>query len=457
MPDPTSFTWNEAAGRYQDAAGRFVSRQRVRSAFERAIVGTTDRVGAISEQLRSGRITLRQWHQAMRNEVKNVTLYTAAMERGGWAQLRAKDSGRVGSIVKAQYKYLDRFAGQIASGEVRLDGRFLNRARLYPQSGRQTSHLFGRVAARDRDYTHERSSLASGESCQGCLDEQAKGWVPIGELVPIGSRQCSMNCHCSIEYKRFADSTIMAQDSSAYTPLDPDAFETFDKYFKNGVPTAERKLLHDAIVRDHFKNAKRVRNPTVRVLGGGPAAGKTSSIRGVNLGNTVTVDVDHVRTMLPEYREAILAGSKHAAALSHEEASYIAKRIGAHGVSGRFNLLMDGTGDGSFDNLKGRVDSYRGNGAKVIGSYTTVDTDKAMARMIARGNKTGRYVPETYLRDTHKKVSQVFPQALEGGLYDYAELWDTNGETPVKVLTHADGKTTIHDVELWKRFLEKGK
>ena len=38
-------------------------------------------------------------------------------------------------------------------------------------------------------------------NCDECVSEAARDWVPIGEEVPIGERQCLTHCHCSLEYR----------------------------------------------------------------------------------------------------------------------------------------------------------------------------------------------------------------------------------------------------------------
>lgn len=199
VPDPI-YKWNPRAGRYIAPSGRFVTQGAVQAAIEGAIKRSTQRITDASEALQAGRITLGQWQREMRRGVKDVTLYSAASVKGGWAQLDQRDLGRVGRIVKSQYGYLDRFAAQLASGKVRADGRFTERAKLYTRSGRQTVHLFGRVAARGRGETLERSVLESGHPCGLCVSEAGRGFVEIGELLPIGSRTCGMNDKCRIEY-----------------------------------------------------------------------------------------------------------------------------------------------------------------------------------------------------------------------------------------------------------------
>lgn len=133
--------------------------------------------------------------------MKSVHLYSTAVARGGWDQVSQGDYARLGPRLKTQYKYLDNFAGQVSRGEVALDGRFLQRADLYGQAGRGTYWQVNSRVHNEAGYTEERNVLNEAEHCDGCLAESARGWVSIGELVPIGERDCHANDRCEIEYR----------------------------------------------------------------------------------------------------------------------------------------------------------------------------------------------------------------------------------------------------------------
>ena len=60
----------------------------------------------LSEDLRNGRISPRDWQTGMRGEIKRVHLNGAAAAKGGWAHLSPADYGWVGRIVRGQYEYL---------------------------------------------------------------------------------------------------------------------------------------------------------------------------------------------------------------------------------------------------------------------------------------------------------------------------------------------------------------
>lgn len=194
------FQYNVRAARYVDPRGRFVPREQVRRALDAAIDASGRRVRALSDGLRSGGVTLDEWHLAMRSEVKAVHLYNAAAAKGGWGQMTPADYGRVGAVVRGQYAYLDRFAGEIAAGAQALDGRMLQRAEMYAQAGRRTYEDANRLEQRARGMARERNVLGVADHCAGCLAASAMGWVPIGTLPPVGARDCLTKCRCRLEY-----------------------------------------------------------------------------------------------------------------------------------------------------------------------------------------------------------------------------------------------------------------
>ncbi len=202
---PGGFTWNPVAKRYIAPSGQFVGRDKVRGALDEALRKNGLRVRELSNELRSGSISLDTWAAEMRAAVKDANLFSAAAARGGWAQLTPADLGRVGAAVQKQYAYLDRFVGEIDAGAVRLDGAFLHRAVSYTQSGRPLYEQIVTDAAIAGGYTEERNVLGIADHCTGlgsCVGESARGVVAIGALIPIGSRNCRGNCRCYIERRK---------------------------------------------------------------------------------------------------------------------------------------------------------------------------------------------------------------------------------------------------------------
>lgn len=219
-PDPLlpQYRWNPALqsghGAYINARGRAVSLVEVRKALDTLLDGKARNIGQLAEGLRSGTLSLSEWQTAMMTEIKDAHLIGAAMERGGWANMTQSDFGRVGRLVRDEYDYLRKFGDAIAAGDVPLDGRFVRRAQLYGEAGRDTFYNFASVNMRRLEFDEIASVLHARESCMGCIEEAGKGFVPITELgvtfKPIGSRTCLSRCKCSYIYRRSASGETVA-------------------------------------------------------------------------------------------------------------------------------------------------------------------------------------------------------------------------------------------------------
>jgi predicted ABC-type ATPase len=207
-----------------------------------------------------------------------------------------------------------------------------------------------------------------------------------------------------------------------------------------------------------FAGKTPVEAPVAVVLGGGPASGKSSVLSSSAEDNVVLIDVDKIRTYLPEQREGVAAKDAAVSGRTHEESSEIANRVMKEAAAGGYNLMLDGTGDSSIEKLEKKVNAMKAGGAKVTAKYASLPTDMAVDLMMKRGAKTGRYVPESFLRATHAAVSRVFPEAMAKGLFDDAQLFDTTINGKPQLVASAKGKdVTIHDDTLWNTFLAKGR
>lgn len=247
-----------------------------------------------------------------------------------------------------------------------------------------------------------------------------------------------------------------------HPPVHMNAKDTYEAYrTKDGKWTPERKKLHDEIKTETFKGKKPVKDPVAYVMGGGPASGKSTIInRVVPKENVVEINPDLVKERLPEYKTQ----GNNGAVFTHEESSAVSKEIQAQASAGKYNTLLDGTGDGDIEGLEKKIKVMRDAGQKVVAHYVTLNTDEAVRRSMKRAEDglketgVGRYVPEAYLRETHRNVSRVVPEAIKRGLFDEFDLWDTEvpkGQDPLHVATGRGKDLVIHDQKLWERFLAK--
>lgn len=488
-----TYEWNDTIARYRDPkTGRIVSTDRVRQALDRAVRMEGMRARALMTDLREGTITLREWEIAQREVVKNTQLFSAAAGAGGWAQLSQREYGIVGQRVRQQYGFLTQFGDELKTGLAR-DGMAARRAESYAEAGRSTYHAVERITQAKAGNNEERSIKGDADHCDECIDEEAKGWRTIGTMVPIGQRECMNGCKCRVEYRQndeagAADITALAADAARVdmplpSPIEPQPIviaaendvlgqqvvarqavepppptleqETIAKYqTASGAWKPERKQLHEAIERSYFTGMAPVKAPTVRMLGGGPASGKSTLLRDVPA-NFIHIDPDEIKTMLPEWDEGVRANDPGISGKVHEESSYVAKKVTSDAVRKNYNVIVDGTGDNTYDNLAKKVASYRTAGNRVVAEYVTVDTDTALERVRIRGERTGRFVPDAVTQAIHRNVSIVVPQAIENGLFDEFVLWDNNGTVPVKIAQAVGKKLTIYDNAAWERFLAK--
>ena len=202
QPLTPDYTWDTRALRYREAAsGRFVSQKAITGALNKVITASQGNVEGITQALMDGNITVAEWQTAMAREIKIMHTASTAAAKGGWAQMAQADWGKTGSLIKRQYEYLNSFAADIASGKQPLNGRVMQRARLYAQASRGSYEEMRRREFSNHGYIEERRVLTAAEHCNGCIEQAKRGWQPIGTLDPIGAEECRTNCQCEFEYR----------------------------------------------------------------------------------------------------------------------------------------------------------------------------------------------------------------------------------------------------------------
>jgi predicted ABC-type ATPase len=236
---------------------------------------------------------------------------------------------------------------------------------------------------------------------------------------------------------------------------------TAEPYIRNGRFTPERQALHDEIIRRALEGVEPSEHPRLVMMGGGPASGKTAMVASgaVRLPDQhVAIDADAIKAQLPEVAAMKAAGDDRWASKSHEESSYLATRLAKAAYETRRNVVLDGTGDSSLRKLSEKISHARSAGFHVEGNYITVHPDVAVERANERAQKTGRVVPESFIRDTHASISRVFPLAADQ--FDSVRIFDNNGakgEAPTLIgSSDHPGGFTVHDQDKYDTFLSHG-
>ncbi len=271
---------------------------------------------------------------------------------------------------------------------------------------------------------------------------------------------------------------VAAMSKSPYTSkhLNPD-----------GTFTKERIALHDRIIEDFLDGLEESENPTQYMNGGGPASGKGSMTLGANKAltnyptsrevNTRTgkfeamegkpeallIDPDAVKVQFPEVQEAIdrmhsdtfTDEDQSWAGAIHEESSQVAKRLHKAALDRGYNVIYDGTGNGSAKSVKKKVDAARAAGYRVEANYLYLDPEEGVRRAEARAQQSKRTVPHEALTSTYAALPAIFDEIKEG-VFDKVNLFDNNVERgqPAKLIGRGEGgKFEILDQKAYNDYI----
>jgi len=241
--------------------------------------------------------------------------------------------------------------------------------------------------------------------------------------------------------------------------------ETWETYFSSnpsggGEPNPERRKLHDKIMESYLSRVQPVaqdETPTVIMMMGGTASGKSSMVNSIGFDKTkfVNADADSVKERIPEYRVAVRDRVRSAAMMAHEESSYLVKKIRAQAIAERKNLVIDGTGA----KAKSYIDiipELRKQDYHIQLLFADCPVEVAIPRAIERAEKVGRYVPENFIVDSYPKIPDSFSNVSH--LVDEFHVFDTGnsklGEKPKILYSKKDGHVQEHDSEWVKRNIQ---
>lgn len=232
--------------------------------------------------------------------------------------------------------------------------------------------------------------------------------------------------------------------------------EYFDAHPDNGGKAKDpaRQELHDFIKSqylDGVQSAPEGTQPVVIMMMGGPASGKSSMVRamGIDESQFVIADADAIKERIPEYRVAVRNRGQKAAAMAHEESSYLVKQIRNSAISDRKNLVIDGTG-AKAKSYMDVIPELRKQGYHIQLLMADASVNVALPRAIERAEKTGRYVPDHFITDAYPKIPGSFKQVSP--LVDEFHVMDTGnakmGEKPRTLYSKVDGQENRSD-EKW--------
>lgn len=208
-PDPVGYGWNAGAGRYVNrATGRFVAQADIVAVMEQRIEAGIGRLQDMARGVVRGQVEVGALQDAGIVELRRLNTQLAALGRGGWAQMDARDWGRVGAHLRQEYGYWRRFMQDVAGGNL-TEAQINNRLSMYGSHAWQSYWMQDETAKRAAGAVEERNILDDGaRHCGECPALTAQGWVPIGTMPPPGARECRAWCRCQIE-RRNAEGVVV--------------------------------------------------------------------------------------------------------------------------------------------------------------------------------------------------------------------------------------------------------
>lgn len=257
---------------------------------------------------------------------------------------------------------------------------------------------------------------------------------------------------------------------------------------ENGNFTPERIAVHDAIIEAFLEGLESQQNPVQYMNGGGPASGKGTMTKGKNAEltnypaargvNDITgeieamdtppgallIDPDAIKMQLPEVKEARARQAENAgtdddkqwAGSSHEESSQLAKRLHRAALERGYNVIYDGTGNGSPNSVRSKVRAAKALGYRVEANYLYLEPQEGIGRAKLRADRANRIVPASQITGTYAKLPAIFDELKEEGLFDKVNLFDNNvpyGQ-PANHIGTGDGTTfEILDPEAYQKYM----
>lgn len=215
-------------------------------------------------------------------------------------------------------------------------------------------------------------------------------------------------------------------------------------------------------IREAAAVARGNEQPTALFMAGGAASGKTTGLNArpeLKPPSSVSVNADDVKDELPEFKAQKEAGERAAAVTTHKESSDVAKMTTAVALDLGLNVVVDGTGNKSIEDFKGRLTKMRDAGYTIDLLVVSLPTDEAVVRATTRATGEGRWVPEPEIRKAHRQVSRNLDALKEEDFIRRMSIVDNSqpyGEPPTEIArAEGGGQLEVLDEDLLDMFWAK--
>jgi hypothetical protein len=205
------YVYNQVTGQYRDTVtGRPLSEKQIRTAVMRVSADAQKQLRDETRQLMAGTIMFIVWYTRSRIIMKALYKAIWVLWLGGFLFDDQTQRELFYLFILMQFKRFDDFTMQLDSGRQAFNGTAMTRAGSYGRYGNALhQNIKLDLAISQRQHDQARRVLGMNEDhCEnagetfGCIELALRGWIPIREMIPLGSATCRASCLCIIETRR---------------------------------------------------------------------------------------------------------------------------------------------------------------------------------------------------------------------------------------------------------------
>jgi hypothetical protein len=201
--DLPKYEFDKTSQRYRNlSTGRYLSEATVREITNKRIDQVIKDISVIGNLLANGKISVATWESGTRDALKQLHVQQYLLGIGGQKNMTQRDYGIIGNQLQKQYQYLNGFANDLINKGMTVR-QFEIRLQLYANSSRQAYERGKLESHKKEGFKWERRRRTKTESCDPCIQYEARGWVAIGtNPEPTQECDCQANCGCYKEYSK---------------------------------------------------------------------------------------------------------------------------------------------------------------------------------------------------------------------------------------------------------------
>lgn len=190
-----TWSWDPTAFDYVDDDGGAMGRERLLALSRTSIEASTGEVDVLAMRVAEGLMTPDAWHTAMREELKGEYIRQYLLGRGGRNQMTQEDWGSVGGSLAEQYRWLTRFADQVAGGNLTEGQIKIRVVTLVDLAGMVGERPFQNVQRAAMYVNSAREAFYRAQT-------RARGFSPsdLPYFPADGGTICLTRCNCSWDY-----------------------------------------------------------------------------------------------------------------------------------------------------------------------------------------------------------------------------------------------------------------